>query len=268
MEKKRIIPFVCLVLAIIFLYLRPFVLEESSESKTSPHPQPNISGDMIIIHYHERPPYYSTGPFGVYGLCADPVKQAFNKAGIKFKWEKTPAAKQLELLKKSSSKICLIGWFKNSEREKLAKFSHYIYQDRPALALARADNSNIFSGITIKTLFQNKSIVLLKKDGYSYGPFIDTAILKFNPRQKITNAENIGLLKMIHAMHADYFFITEEEAQPLIYSSGLLKTDFKLIKIRDMPEGNKRYLLFSKEVEDGIINKIDAQLKKIVKNNI
>ncbi len=220
----------------------------------------------ITIHYHERSPYYSSGPLGVYGICSDPAKLAFKKAGIEFHWEKTPASRQLDILKANKSRDCLIGWFKNSEREKFAKYTHFIYQDKPTIALAREDNYNLKSGRLLEEVFQNDKLTLLRKNGYSYGQFIDKKIFKLKPNQMMTNSENIGMIKMIHSRRADYFFISEEEAIELTASSRLLETEFKLIRFKNMPEGNKRYLLFSKMVEDEVIDKINSAIKKYVHN--
>jgi len=264
--KSLLIPFLCIIIAVIALYARSLIPHGSSSlTLIKPSDQP-ISADVITIHYHERPPYYSSGPLGVYGACSDPAKLVFKKADIPFRWEKTPASRQLDILKDNKSRDCLIGWFKNSEREKFAKYTHFIYQDKPTIALARADNYNMKSGRTLEEVFQNDNLTLLRKNGYSYGPYIDTKISTLKPNQIMTNSKNIEMIKMIHSRRADYFFISEEEAVELTASSGLLKTEFNVIKFKNTPEGNKRYLLFSKRVEDKVIEKINKAIKKYVHN--
>ena len=178
-----------------------------------------------------------------------------------FRWEKTPAKRQLNILKENRSRACLIGWFKNLEREKFARYSHPIYRDKSFIALGRADNPQLISNGALDATLLNSGLVLLRKNGYSYGKLLDTMILKLGPRQKMTSAENIGMLKIIHSGGADYFFISEEEAMQLILTSGLLKTDFKTIRFSNMPGGNKRYLLFSKQVENQVIDQINSAIK-------
>ncbi len=253
------VPFLCLGIAVALLFGRGFI----PDGGVSPIPLAveKPADGVITIHYHERPPYYLTGPLGVYGLCADPVKQAFDRAKIPFRWEKTPAKRQLDILKENRSRACLIGWFKNLEREKFARYSHPIYQDKSFIALGRADNPQLISNGALDATLLNSGLVLLRKNGYSYGKLLDTMILKLGPRQKMTSAENIGMLKIIHSGGADYFFISEEEAMQLILTSGLLKTDFKTIRFSNMPGGNKRYLLFSKQVENQVIDQINSAIK-------
>jgi polar amino acid transport system substrate-binding protein len=256
-----LIPVLCLIFAVAVLYARPDI-----GNWVSPHPQePPVLEDgrreaAVTIHYHERPPYYVTGPLGVYGLCVDPVKKAFLAAGIPVKWVKTPAARQLDLLKFNGPDTCIIGWFKNPEREKIAVYSHYIYQDRPTVALARSDNSHLVSRRPLAEILENHAMVLLRKQGYSYGRFVDDMIDQYRPNQKTTTAENIGMLNIIHKGLADYFFISEEEALDLVQTSGLLAQDFKLVRFVDVPAGNRRYLMYSKKMDKDIIEKVNAAI--------
>ncbi len=260
------IPCLCLVVAVAIVFGKNFILPAMTSLVHQNTPDPPPAHDAITMHYHERPPYYTTGSLGVSGLCIDPAKLAFEKAGIPFQWQKTPAKRQLDIIKANRSRDCLLGWFKNSEREKFAKYSVSIYQDKPLMALARADNKKMASGRTLEGILSNPGLILLKKNGYSYGRFVDGKVIELHSKQVVTNAENVGMLKMIHSKRADYFFISEEEAEMLISSSGLPKTDFKYIRFSDMPEGNKRYLLFSKKVEDQVIEKINAAIMKYVHN--
>ncbi len=265
MKNKKftifLIPILCLVAAISILYARPLMNQNLPSQSSQPHTTTPLTDNMITIHYHERAPYYITGPLDVYGLCSDPVKFAFKKAGIKFQWKKTPAKRQLDIIRGNRSNDCLVGWFKNAEREKFARFSHYIYQDKPFIAIARADNHKILSNLSLTDILLNPQLVLLKKNGYSYGHFIDAKIKKINPNQETTNAENVGMLKMIHSSRADYFFISQEEAITLTGHSGLPKTEFKFIYFSDMPQGNKRYLIFSKRVDKKTVEKINTAIK-------
>jgi len=260
--KKILIPFLCFIVAILVLYGRVFIPHDLPSLNLVKPSVPFSLTDVITIHYLDRPPYYSSGPLGVYGLCADPTKLAFKKADIKFRWESTPTNRQLDILKNNKSKVCLIGWFKNSEREKYAKYSSPIYQDKPTIALARADNYNIRSGKTLDEIFQNDNLTLLMKNGYSYGQYIDKKIAILKPNQITTNSKSIEMIQMIFARRADYFFISKEEAIELTELSGLLKSEFKYIKFKNLPKGNKRYLLFSKMVEDKVIEKINRAIKK------
>ncbi len=257
-----------MVMLLSVLYSRLFISHEDIALNTTPSPSQLDSVNLITIHYHEKPPYYITGSLDVYGLCADPAKSVFKQANIPFKWEKTPATRQLDIIKANTSKDCGVGWYKKPEREIFAKYSLPIYQDRETIAIKRADNpKNMISGRTVEEILFNKELVFLVKRGYSYGQFIDDKIATINPKSLVTTVDPVEMLKMIYLRRADYFFIAQEEAENIIATSGVPKSDFEFIKFSDMPEGNKRYLIFSKQVEDKTIDKINEAIKLYGYNN-
>ena len=258
------IPVLCLIFAVALIYVKPILAGRIFHfSGAMPVLSETRSDSVITVLYHERPPYYATGPLGVYGLCVDPVKKAFSIAGIGVDWMKVPAARQMEMLRANAPGICAVGWFKTPEREKFAVYSHAIYQDTSMVALARADNPHLLSGRPLVRTLANREVTFLRKDGYSYGRYIEDMILKHGPRQEITTAENIGMLKIIHDGLADYFFISEEEAAELIHTSGLLTDVFQIIRFPDIPEGNKRYLLFSRSMDKHIVDRVDAAILQV-----
>jgi len=268
LNKKQIIVIcICLVIVITILYGRSYIYKDLTISNSQTElevEKHNANPQVMIIHYHERKPYYIEGANGVHGLCADPVKLAFMKAGISFRWQKTPANRQLKIIKENRAPEFAIGWFKNAERQKFAKFTSHIYRDKPTLALARSDNEIIKSEYSIDHVLSNRRLRLLRKAGYSYGAFIDEKITAFQPRQIETTSENINMLMMVKSHRADYFFVADEEAKELISQSGYQLTDFKYIRFTDMPEGNKRYLLCSQKVDDKIIVRLNRAIRHYV----
>ncbi len=204
----------------------------------------------ISVHYNERVPYLQTTPQGVKGITADPTNLAFEKAGIPFQWKRTPSKRQITILKMNKGCDCLVGWFKNPEREKFAQYTHHIYQDKPQVALTRADNKKLKNGVSIDNIFSNRALKLLVKDGYSYGGFLDKKISQNNPNLTKVIYENMKMLELIFNNRYDYFFISPEEAVGLIESSGISNKNFKYVTFSDMPKGEKRYIICSQKVGD------------------
>jgi ABC-type amino acid transport substrate-binding protein len=240
----------------------------SQNSPTAPQstamPTPPEKDNVITVHYNERPPYLVTTDSGVTGLTGDPVTIAFEKGVVPYRWQQTPTKRQIYILQQNTGQDCVIAWFKNAERESFAKFSLPVYQDEPQIALARADNESIPLNGTIEEFFKNPSLTLLVKDGYSYGDFIDQKIEAYQPNRLVTTNENNGMLKMIHAGHADYMFIAPEEADGLIKASEFYARDFKKIHFTDILSGENRYILCSMQVDDSIIEQLNAAIRQYV----
>jgi len=219
--------------------------------------------DSILVLYNDRAPYMVTGPGGdISGLTADPAKFAFTKSGIPHHFESAPTKRQMEAIEASEAKVCIIGWFKNPEREKIGKFTDALYKDKATVAIAKADNTKIDSGKTVDAVLSDKNLTVLVKEGFSYGAFIDDKIKQLSPKREDTLLENVGMLKMILAGRADYMFIAPEEAEVLMKSADFKAGDFKLVTFTNMPEGGNRYLLCSRLVPDADIQKLNAALKE------
>jgi hypothetical protein len=102
---EKIFYIACLVAALSALYTRVWIYPANQihkDIKESDQMMPDSPKDTILIHYHERRPYYISNGRQVTGLCADPINLIFKKAGIDVIWEKTPAKRQLEILKRNT----------------------------------------------------------------------------------------------------------------------------------------------------------------------
>jgi len=226
-------------------------------------PTATTSG-IITLHYNERPPYLVTTTSGVSGLTGDPATIVFEKSNILFQWKQTPSKRQIYLLQQNRGRDCLVGWFKNMEREGFAKYTLPIYQDKPQIALARADNDKIPAVGAVIDIFSNFQLNMLVKDGYSYGDFLDGKIKEYNPVRTETTVENSEMLKMVFAGHADYFLIAPEEADGLIMTSEFDSYEFKIFQFQDIPFGEKRYILCSLQVEDYVIEQLNAAIEQYI----
>ncbi len=218
----------------------------------------------VTIHYNERPPYQITSGNQVTGITIDPIAKAFQKTGIPFQWTVTPSKRQMVLFEANIGCDCGVGWFKNPDREKFALFTTVIYKDKPQVAIVRSNDMRLKNGTTIDAAFANKELHLLVKDGYSYGASLDEKIAKGNPPLIKTTVENVNMIYMLKNERADYYILAPEEAESLVTSAGLKMNEFRLVSFSDMPPGNERYLMCSKNVGENIIKKISAALSEIV----
>ena len=112
----------------------------------------------------------------MHGLTADPATAAFAGAGVAARWMRAPSNRQLALLQEGGQR-CAVGWFRNAERERYAKFSRPIYQDLPLVAIVRDDF--VFRGAaTLQRLVAMRGLVVLVKERYSYGSYVDESLAK------------------------------------------------------------------------------------------
>ena len=215
----------------------------------------------ITVHYVLRPPYMSLSANGLTGLTGAPTVLAFMHANIPFVLADTPFARQLHMIEVNSGQDCMIGMFKTPEREVFAKFTHPIYRDSPQIILTAAANAPRFSKFSsVVDLLSDKTMELLVKLRYSYGKVPDALIERYQPTLQKTTDENLLMLKAIKLKMSDYMFMTPEEASVAIAAAGFSESDFRQIKFKNMPDGDYRHIMCSKNVPDHVIAKLNAAI--------
>ncbi len=214
----------------------------------------------IHILYHERIPYMQLTPRGITGLTASVVSDAFQLAGVNTVWKEIPPKRQLQRIKSDRPCECALGWFKTPERERYAKYSLPIYQDKPQVALVKSSNYQFTDGQTLPEVLSNPNLKLLVRDGYSYGQFIDEKLRQYHPSTKKVAYDNFKMLELIYYRRYDYFFIAPEEIKKLIQASAFQYQDFKSISFSDIPHGEKRYLICGMGVPDRILQALNQTL--------
>ncbi|MDT8992950.1 transporter substrate-binding domain-containing protein [Curvibacter sp. APW13] len=216
----------------------------------------------VTLHYVQRPPYMVAAEEGLTGLTGGPSYQAFKKAGVPVVVKETPFARQLNYVEMNIGQDCMIGMYKTAERQKFAKYSQPIYQSQPHVLLTSAASaSRLAAHATLESVYGDQSLVLLVKLGYSYGAAMDALIEKYQPKRQTTTDENLAMLRQIKQGMADYMLIAPEEAQGAIEAAGFKPADFRQFKPRNMPPGDYRHLMCSKNVPDTVMQKLNAAIR-------
>ena len=215
----------------------------------------------VTILFHVRPPYAYYGPDQhVDGLLSAPVSAALAKAGLDADWVEMPPVRQTEEIKRAKGATCGLGWFKRPEREAFASFTDPIYQDRPAVVVARRDDARFMDGISLQDSFKDPARTLVVKTGYSYGATIDAWIKALHPRAEVSSAANEMLLGMIVQARGDYAMMAPEEAEDLLASRPELAAALRPVTLSDAPEGELRYLMCSQATPAALIARINDAL--------
>ncbi len=216
---------------------------------------------FVTLHYLQRPPYMVESGSTLTGITGQPAYQAFKRAGIPFEVKQTPFARQLRMLEIGAGQDCMIGVFKKPERELFAKFTKPIYKDQTQVLLVDASNTRRFAVMqTVEDLFNDKDLVFLAKLGFSYGAALDALIAKHQPQVRQTADENLQMIKAIKKKMGDYMVIAPEEAAQAVLAAGFTDQDFKQIQLKNMPQGEHRHIMCSKQVPDEVIKKLNAAI--------
>lgn len=217
----------------------------------------------VTILFDVRPPYVQLGSGNtVTGVLAEPVSTALEKAGVGADWIEMPPARQTEEIKRAKDPLCGLGWFKRPEREDFALFSGPIYEDQPAIIVARKADARFADGMSLQDAFRDPSRTLIVKSGYSYGAAVDAWMRALRPPVQSSSGTNEVLLGMVAHARVDYAIMAPEEAEDLLGSTAELGAALRSVRLGDAPDGELRYLMCSKATPPDLIARIDKALAK------
>lgn len=237
-------------------------LATAGAAAPGPSPVAAPAGELIMLHYQERPPYSSTtGDGHVQGLLANPAARACQKAQLACTWARTPGQRQLALIQTGQGWDCGLGWFRNTEREALGRFSVALYQDRPFMALARRATP-WEPQRSLAALLADATLPLLVKEGYSYGALLDGLITRHAAQVRRTSAESQQMVRMIEAGRAAWMIVAPEEAEVLLAEPGPGGTQpqLQLHPLPGVPAGQTRHLYCNKAVPEAVMERLNRAL--------
>jgi polar amino acid transport system substrate-binding protein len=224
-----------------------------------------FADEPLDVMYHERAPYYVSKDKGaVGGIIGERASQVFSAAGIAYTLRRTPANRQLNEIQQNRHKSCALGWFKKPEREKFAKFSAPLYQDKPMVILVRRDEPKTASISSLAQLAKDPELRMGAKLGYSYGPIIDAMAKKLANNVVTASQSSAGMMRMMLGKRFDYFFSAAEEAPGILKEIGDSRHQVTVVPLSDSPPGNLRYIICSKRVEDALIDRINTAIREIL----
>ena len=248
----------------LFFFMIPVFFSFGAEVNGSVTGPSTKKSDKIIFYYFQRPPYYFTGPDGnPDGLILKPVVDHLKKAPFEVSAIEVRSDGILHRIKANKRKECSIGWFKNPDRTKYAKFTKPIYVNRPLVVLTTLNHKKEFKAMsTLGDIFRQKDLKRGVVANFSYGSYVDDLSKKLKP-QTIASNDQVHMIKMLLGRRFSYMLIAPEEVEELIRASGEDKNSFYLFSPGGMPEGNSRYILCSKMVSNKEINTLNQILPMI-----
>jgi hypothetical protein len=119
----------------------------------------------------------------------------------------------------------------------------------------------------LKQVFRDKGLSMGIISTFSYGLHIDDLIGKLSPIFFELTGGQSNLPKLIIKNRNSYMLIAPEEIDNVIKSAGYKREQFLSIKMTDISEGNKRYLIFNKNVGDDTVRKVNYSIRKLVSLN-
>ena len=223
---------------------------------------PSISlAQPLDVLYFEYPPYYHALPDGrATGLIVDLANKVFDKAGVEAEFRFVPVKRILHDMQ-IGQPVASLGWFKTPEREEFARFSRPIYVNRPVGVFFLREKEEQFRPYeNLEALMASGKFFIGRVEGLSDGPQLDAMLAKYPDKIVQVTADSVRLVKMLKSGRFDFFLLPPEEIDVLLQESQMAPADFSLRAMSDIPQGNVRYIMYSKTVDEALIRKIDEAI--------
>jgi len=217
--------------------------------------------ETLDIYYFEYPPYYHKLENGqASGIIVDLARKILASAQVEAKFHFVPAKRILHEIQ-SDHPAASLGWFKTSEREQFAHFSLPIYVNRPAEVFLLRENEHKFRPYdSLEGLLQSGHFFFGSVQGFSEGPRLDAMLARYEHKTMQVATDTIRLLKMLESKRFDFMLLRPEEVDVLLQAAQTTKDKFMLRAMIDIPQGNLRYIMYSKAVDQDIIRRIDQAI--------
>jgi uncharacterized protein (TIGR02285 family) len=218
--------------------------------------------EKLLIVFRDKPPYSFVESGTPKGFLLDRTRNVLGRAGIEPEFREMPPKRIFMEIEMNEQPICSFGWYKIPEREKYARFSASLHQDRPHVVLAGPRSADaVRRHTTLKGLMSDRTLVLAGADGVSYGQELDALIKAFPGNTDRTLQSPLQVAKKLAAQRADFMLIDQDDFDYLTASNADFRGD-GLVRIEypDMPGGLKRYILCSQKVGDDTMRRINTAI--------
>ncbi|UTW06706.1 substrate-binding periplasmic protein [Pseudomonas benzenivorans] len=214
----------------------------------------------LPVYYIEKPPYYHSEQGEPTGFLLERARAIFRKAGIAVEFESRPSKRIQMKLALEREAACSIGWFKTEQRSTYAWFSRAIHRDTPMVVLTRTTLAEQVNAYASFTALLKSPLRLGLIDGFSYGEL--DALLAQASHSGITAAPTQNV-RMLAAGRIDYTLVDERELPFILAEADMRDARLAQLSMPDLPPGQLRYLMCSKEMDRRLRERIDRAISAL-----
>jgi polar amino acid transport system substrate-binding protein len=217
----------------------------------------------LVVYFEERPPLMSREGHELSGMEGIRATLILKRMGAAYELREAPVVRQVALIEKNAEAACAIGLYRTAEREKVGKYSQAIYSSPPQGLLIRADGRISSAAENLTSILANPVIVIVLRNGYSYGAAMDSALAKARARIIRTLDDSLHRARMVINGMADGTLFTAEEADALRKQLGDDGAVLALRHYPDTPPGAGRHLFCSRRVPDSTLQALDSAISSL-----
>lgn len=215
--------------------------------------------EPVVLQYMEQVPMSGTGPDGQpRGQLVDHMQRLAAAGGLLLHWEPVPLKRSLLKLRQNARAQCVLGIFRNAERERYTRFSRPIWTTDPQWLVARPEIADrLRRHDHARLALADPELRLLVYDGVSYGDTLDRWIReRSGPTQRLSAAHD-RMLDMLARGRADFAILSEAELAGARRAGLRGAAAVELVRLPGTPPPSLRYLGCSHKVPPAWMDAFD-----------
>lgn len=219
----------------------------------------DAAADPVVLQYMEQAPMSGTGPDGQpRGQLVDHMRRLAAAGGLQLRWEPVPLKRSLLELRQNTRAHCVLGIFRNAERERFTRFSRPIWTTDPQWLVARPEIADrLRRHAHARLALADPALRLLVYDGVSYGETLDQWIReRSGPTQRLPAAHD-RMLDMLARGRADFAILSEAELAGARRAGLRGAAAVELVRLPGAPPPTLRYLGCSHKVSPAWMEAFD-----------
>jgi polar amino acid transport system substrate-binding protein len=225
----------------------------------------SYSETMVNVAWRVKAPYQYIENGVEKGYLLDRAKQIFSIALIPAKFQVEPAKRIWTNFTNGTKNYCSFDWYKNPEREALARFSRafqitpaYSVMANPVFAAQISEHKNLTS------LLADTKLTIGLVDSVSYGNELDNLIKNGKNTVERNSVLPMVMARMVAANRASYMFIDKREWQHLREHDNALR-ETEIVDVKGIPSGLNSYIVCSKDITNEQMQRINAAIEEVTK---
>lgn len=219
------------------------------------------AAEPIVMMYIEKPPYIIQTDSGPSGPFVDRTIKAFADAHIELTWLRTPPIRQFTELRSNKTRLCAANWFDTKERRLIARMSQPVIPTSPYVLIARSTDRRFHDKMSLHELY-NPDLRMALSEAYSLGAELDAMLVNHKLTAVYNRGDDLKLLGVILAEHADYLFLFANEADGLLEQVSHGHNKLSRYTLYDMPQIPWTHFLCAFNIDTTTMERLNESLLK------
>jgi uncharacterized protein (TIGR02285 family) len=224
-------------------------------------PMQTVAAQPITVAWRDNPPYNFVDQGKEKGFLLARGKRIFEQAQVPAQFVLEPTKRIWAKFRVGTPMYCSLGRYRIAEREPIMQYSLPIHIDPPRIVLASpAAAQQVRQHATLASLLADPALAMGMSDGASFGTEIDAMLANARSKVERRTVESPLMMKLLAANRVSFVIVDRIAWQYWRMHDpaalGVVPHD-----LPDMPAGQKRYLVCSKDVPADVMHRLNASIK-------